>query len=329
MQPAGAARRNGDQQSLLAGIAARADDLSQNVVRQFHALGPDPVLNAQQPPADQRVDQRLRHARLLQRRLQRQVVPKARLRQQLVLHKPAHAFRQIGDTPFVEISENLATIAGHEVRRDLRKTARLAPLVQFAADDRKEGRFNIQLGEPLGGAATGSSDELDNHLGDLSAHDARPRLNHGLERLHAGHSCEPHPVIHQRRHRGFQTFQMRQIVFAQRDDHAIVGAREVKRLHLRAGFLQSGDELFRRPIFDELRQLAHEADGARALATATGPEREKLLKLIKYQDRHNRATGGSDESIITMVKEFPQGFGGLRAARLGPRPRSRSVGLYE
>ncbi|MSU51619.1 MAG: hypothetical protein EXS37_21440, partial [Opitutus sp.] len=78
-------------EALQAAVAGVADDVGEHVVRQLHALGADPIFNPQQPARDQRVDERLRDARLLERGFEGEVVAKTGLRQQLVLDEGPHA----------------------------------------------------------------------------------------------------------------------------------------------------------------------------------------------------------------------------------------------
>ncbi|MBI5768641.1 MAG: hypothetical protein HZA93_12655 [Verrucomicrobia bacterium] len=182
----------------------------------------------------------------------------------MILDEGAHRLRQVGDAALVEIGEDLAAVAGDEVGGDLRGARGAPAFVELAANDGEQRRLDVEFGQPLGGAAARAGDEFDDRAGDLVGHEAGAGFHDGFEGLDAVHAGEAHAVVHERGHDRLEALEVRQVVLAQRDDHAVVGGAEVERVQLRGRLLDAGDERFGRAVFDELGQLRHERD--RALA---------------------------------------------------------------
>ena len=131
-------------------VAAGADHIGEHVMRQLHPLHAEAVLDPQQPPRHEGVHQRAGDAGSLQHGFEGDIVAEAGLGEQVVLDIFAHRERQIGDTPLIEIVENLAPVARHEISRDLLLTQGTPPLVELAADDTEERRLNLHLRQSFG-----------------------------------------------------------------------------------------------------------------------------------------------------------------------------------
>ncbi|MSU25323.1 MAG: hypothetical protein EXS32_16075 [Opitutus sp.] len=282
-----------------------------------------PILDPQQPARDERVDERLRDARLLERGFQREVVAKTGLRQQLVLDEAAHAVGQIGDAAFVKIVENLAAVARHEIRSDLRVPEGMAAVVELVADDGEQGRLHRELGESLGRTAAGTGHEFDDRACDTFGDEPRAGFEHGLEGLRACHAREPHPVFHQRRHDLGQSFELRQEILAERKAHAVIGPGEIERLQIVRGFFQPRDDVIGDAVFYKFGEGVHERDGPVPLRADAGPEGEEFLELVDDKDRHDGAAIFIHEPIIAVMEKFPERLTRLGDAGLRPRAGAR------
>ena len=177
---------------------------------------------------------------------------------------------------------------------------------------RQQRRLDLGVGE-LGAAG----DEAHDRRGDFLGHELAARLQHGGERLRARHPGEPHPVLRDRGHLALQSFEVGEIVLAQRDQDPVVGAREVELLGRGVVALDPRFERLRRAVLDEVGEVLEELRGALAAEVVALREREDLLELVEDQQRDERLARGVAQHVVAMVQELPQ--------RLAARRRRRSA----
>ena len=108
--------------------------------------------------------------------------------------------------------------------------------------------------------ATG--DEAHDRLGDFLGDEASAGFVTAAERLLAVHAREPHAVLRDRRHRALEPLQVREVVLAQRDEDAVVGAAEVEALGDRVVAFEPRLERARRTVLDQVREVLDELGGA-------------------------------------------------------------------
>jgi hypothetical protein len=70
------------------------------------------------------------------------------------------------------------------------------------------------------------------------------------QRLGSGHGRQTQTILRDARHGGFQALEWRQVILAQRDQHAIVAAREIEPLGGRIVRLELGLKRLRRAVLD-------------------------------------------------------------------------------
>ncbi len=107
--------------------------------------------------------------------------------------------------------------------------------------------------------------------------------------LLARHRREAQAVLRDARHLRLQALERREVVLAQRDQHAVVAAREIEALGRQFVGLQPRLERPRRAVLDQVRQIVDEARRARAAGLVGLGQREDLLELVEDQERDERA----------------------------------------
>ena len=114
---------------------------------------------------------------------------------------------------------------------------------------------------------------------------------------------------------------MREVVLAQRDQDAVVAAREVEALD---GGLVLRPSSPRAPcggaVLDQVGQVLDELGRALAAEVVALREREDLLELVEDQQRDERLAGRVAQDVVAVVQELPQRLAGDRGAGLRPRP---------
>ena len=143
---------------------------------------------------------------------------------------------------------------------------------------------------------------------------------HRLQPLRAGHRREAQPVLRDARHPRLQAFERREIVLAQRDQHAVVAAREVEALGRRIVGFELRFQRLRRPVLHQVGQVRDEARGARAPELVGLREREDLFELVEDQQRNQRLAGLVLQHVVAMMQELPQRLAGGRDSGLRPLP---------
>ena len=149
-----------------------------------------------------------------------------------------------------------------------------------------------------------------------------PGLQHRRQRLRAGHGRKPQAVLRDARHARLQAFEGREVVLAQRDQDAVVAAREVEALGGRVVVLELRLERLRRPVLDQIGQVRDEARRARAPEVVALREREDLLELIEDQQRDQRRARLVVQHVVAVVQELPQRLALDRHARPASTGRS-------
>ena len=276
----------------------------------------EPLFDAQEPAVDEaceRIGRRAGRGERLLHALLGEALAKAGLGEELVLDEMAHAGRLVGERALVELGEDRVVRAGEEIGRDLASPLGDPRVVELAADEREQRRLDLRVAK-----LRAACDEAHDRLGDFLRDEPAAGLRHGLERLLARHRREPHAVLRDRRHRRPERLEMREIVLAQRDQHPVVGAREVELLGDRVVVVDPRLERLRRPILDEIGQLLDELCRALAPEIVALREREHLLELIEDQKRRQRAAGRVAQHVAAVVQEFPQRFTGDRRADVRP-----------
>ena len=99
---------------------------------------------------------------------------------------------------------------------------------------------------------------------------------------------------------------MGEIVLAQRDQHAIVGAGEVEVLRAGLVLLQPLLERGWRAVLDEVGEILQELPGAQAPGVVSLRQREDLLELVEDQQRQQRPSLSITQQVAAVMQEFPQ-----------------------
>ncbi len=202
----------------------------------------------------------------------------ARLGEQLVLDHAAHARRLVGERALVELREDGLARAGEQVRGDAGLALGETHGVEFAADEAQERGLDLGVGE-LGAARH----EAHDRLGHLARHQPSARAEHRRQRLRAAHAGEPHAVLRDRGHRALERFEVREVVLAERDQHAIVGACEVEVLGGGLVEFEAPLQRRRRPVLDQVGEFLDELLRPQPAAVVGLGQREDLLELVEDQ----------------------------------------------
>ena len=300
-------------------VAAGADHAAEHVVRQFDATHVEAFFDAQQAAVDQlrqRVgrgtgrEQRLGHALL------GQALAVARFGQQFVLDHAPHARRLVRQRALVELRQDRVARAGQQVGGDLRLALRLAHRVELAADQAQQRRLDFRVLQ-----LRTAGDEAHDRLRHLLRHQPAARLEHGGERLRAGHARQPHAVLRDRRHHALHALEVRQVVLAQRDQDAVVGAGEIEVVGGRIVAFQAPLERVRRPVLDQVGQFLDEFLRPAPARVVGLRQREDLLELVEDQQRQQRLAVTVAQQVAAMVQELPQRLALDRRAGARPVPR--------
>jgi hypothetical protein len=144
------------------------------------------------------------------------------------------------------------------------------------------------------------------------------RLHHRAQCLFARHARKPHAVLGDGGHRALQSLEVCEVVLAQRDQDAVIGARKVEVLGGRLVLVEACLERERRPVLDEVGEFIDELLGAQAAGVVGLGEREDLLELVEDEQRQQHAPARVTQQVAAMVQELPQRLAFDRGAR--PRP---------
>ena len=302
--------------ALVAQVAACGDHAAQHVVREFRAAQVEPLLDAQQAPVDQRGERVGRGAgggEGLQHALFGQALAEARLGQHLVFDELAHAGRLVGERAFVELGENRLARAGQEVDRDLAPALCNPRVIELAADQRQQRRLDLGIAE-----FRAAGDEAHDRLGHLFVDQRATRLAHRVQRLGASHARQAHPVLRDRGHLALEALEVREVVLAQRDQDAVVAAREVEALDDRLVVIEPRLERLRQAVLHQVGEILDEARRALAAGVIALRQGEDLLELVEDQQRRDNPAGGVEQLVVAVMQEFPQRFAVDRRPRPGP-----------
>ena len=122
---------------------------------------------------------------------------------------------------------------------------------------------------------------------------------------------------------------MRQVVLAQRDQDAVVGAREIEIVGVGFVVLEAALELGRRPVLDQVGQFVEEALRALPAGVVGLRQREDLLELVEDQQRQQRLAVRVAQQVAAVMQEFPQRFAFDRrrppASSAPPRPSTLKI----
>ncbi len=202
---------------------------------------------------------------------------------------------------------------GEQVGRDLRRALGDAYVVELAAHQAQQRRLDLGVGQ-LGTAR----DEPHDRLRDLLRHQPAARLHHRAQRLRARHAREAHAVLRDRGHRALEALEVREVVLAQRDQDAVVGARKIEIVGGGLVLLEALLERERRPVLDEVGEVLEEFPCAQPPAVVGLRQREDLLELVEDQQRQQRAPARVAQQVAAMVQELPQRLAVDRRARARP-----------
>ena len=120
---------------------------------------------------------------------------------------------------------------------------------------------------------------------------------------------------------------MREVVLAQRDQDAVIGAGEVVVLGDGVILLETSLELRGRPVLDEVGQVVEEPLRAQPARVVRLRQREDLLELVEDQERQQRASARVAQQVAAMVQELPERL--ALDGRAGPGPVARGLGRAE
>ena len=176
-------------------------------------------------------------------------------------------------------------------------------------------------------------DEAHDRLGDFLGDESSARLQHGGQRLLAVHARKPHAVLRDRRHHALESLEVRQVVLAQRNEDAVVGAAN----RSAPGPCRRFPALPRAhvgTVLDQVREVLDELGGAPPAGVVALAESEDLLELVEDQQRDDGLAVGIPQDVVAMVQELPErlaldGAAGLRPlARVAGRPEDRLLDLF-
>ena len=203
-----------------------------------------------------------------------------------------------------------------QIERDLTAALRDAGVVQFAANEAQERRFHLRVGEfrPAG-------HEAHDRRGHFLRNQLPARLEHGRERLGARHGREPQAVLRDAGDVLFQALERREIVLAQRDQYAIITAREIEAPGRGLIFVELRLERLGCAVLDQVRELGDKACRAGAAEFIALGESEDLFELIEDQQWNQRGARLVAQHIVAVVQELPQRLARDGHAHLGPLAR--------
>jgi hypothetical protein len=167
-------------------VAVCADDTGQYVMRQLHSAHVEPLLDAQQPPVDergQRIGRRAGGRQAFLHALLGQAFAMAGLGEQVVFDELTHTGGLVRQCAFVEFAEYVVARAGQQVGGNLRPALRDARVVELAADEAQQRGLDLGIGE-----FRAAGDETDDGAGHFLGHQLAARLQHGAQRLRAVHA---------------------------------------------------------------------------------------------------------------------------------------------
>jgi hypothetical protein len=141
------------------------------------------------------------------------------------------------------------------------------------------------------------------------------------QRLRAGHARQPHAVLRDRRHHALHALEVREVILAQRDQDAIVGAGEIEVVSRGFVVLEPPLEVRRGPVLDQVGQFVEKLPGPPAAGIVGLREREDFLELVEDQQRDEGLASGIPQQVAAVVQELPQRLARDRRAGTGPVPR--------
>ena len=220
---------------------------------------------------------------------------------QMVFDHLAYGGQLIGQRTFVEFVEDGFIRSRQQIGRHFVTALRNAGVVEFAADEREERWFDLGIRQLC---TTG--DKTHDGFSHFLRNEFSTWLHHRGQCLNAGHASQPHAVLRDAGHRCLQALQVRQVVFAQRDQHAVVAACEVEGFCRTVVCFQSLHQRLRRPVLDQVGQFLDELGCTLAPEVVALGQGEDLLELVEDQQRNQRAPIGVVQHIVAVVQEFPQ-----------------------
>src|SRR5205807_3151586 len=191
-----------------------------------------------------------------------------------------------------------------------------AGVVQFAANAAQERRFHLRVGE-----SRPAGHEAHDRRGHFLRNQLPARLEHGRERLGARHGREPQAVLRDAGDVLFQALERREIVLAQRDQYAIITAREIEAPGRGLIFVELRLERLGCAVLDQVRELGDKACRAGAAEFIALGESEELLELIEDQQGDERRARLIAQHVVAMVQKLPQRLARDRYTHLGPLAR--------
>ena len=111
---------------------------------------------------------------------------------------------------------------------------------------------------------------------------------------------------------------MGEVVLAQRDQDAVVGAREIEVLGGGLVLVEPLLERRGRAVLDEVGEVLEELLRTQPAAIVGLRQREDLLELVEDQERQQRAALGIPQQVAAVVQELPQRLALDRGARAAP-----------
>ncbi len=307
-------------------VAAGLDDAAQHIVGEFHAAYVQALLDAQQTAIHeygQGARRRAHGVEAADQTFLRDVLAKSGAGQKIIFDDLAHGRRLIGERALVETREDAGVRAGQQVQGYLIAALRDARIVELPANQAEQRRFDLGVREL--GAARHEAHDGRRHL---VGHQPLAGLHHGRQRLFPGHRRQAQAILRDAGHGFLQALERRQIILAQRDEHAVVAAREIELLG--SGFIQVelGLDGLGRPVLDQIGEFLDEAGRAGTAEFIGLGQGEDLLELIEDQQRGEGGAGLIAQHVVAMVQEFPQRLaldGDAGSASI--RPSGRAVRL--
>ena len=136
--------------------------------------------------------------------------------------------------------------------------------------------------------------------------------------MSAGETLKPQAILHEGGHRPLQAFEVRQIIFAEGNQHAIIAAGEIKFLRIDGAGIEPSFKRSGWAIFNKICEFREKCLRTCTGAIGRGPQGEQFFKLIEDEQGDEQLTAAAPQNVVAMMKIFPERLAGHGNAALRP-----------